>query len=50
MEVFIVVAIIWIISEVCKESIQGTVFDKNANEIREAMRQIDRNFENKKNR
>lgn len=48
MEVLIVVAIIWIISEVCKESIQGTIYDKNANEIRDAMRQIDRNFKNKK--
>lgn len=48
MEVFIVIAIIWIISEVWKEHWQGTIYDKNANEIREAMRQIERNFENRK--
>lgn len=48
MEVLIVVAIIWIISEVIKEQWQGSIYDKNANEVREAMRQIDRNFKNKK--
>lgn len=48
MEVFIVAAIIIIISEVIKESIQGTIFDKNANQIREINRQIDANFKNKK--
>lgn len=47
MEVLIVFAIVWIISEVIKEQWQGSIYDKNANEVREAMRQIDRNFKNK---
>lgn len=48
MEALIVVAIFWIISEAWKEHWQGTIYDKNANEVREAMRQIDRNFKDKK--
>ena len=48
MEVFIVVAIVWIISEIIKEQWQGSIYDKNANELRDALRQIDRNFKNKK--
>ena len=48
MEVFIVVAIVWIISEIIKEQWQGSIYDKNANELRETLRQIDKNFQNKK--
>lgn len=46
MEALIVVAIIWIISEVWKESIQGTIYDKNANELREIHREIIKNQKN----
>lgn len=48
MEVFIVIAIIWIIAEVWKEHRQGTPADPTWRKMREMRERIDRNFPNVK--